>query len=59
MAQSAPVICLQVRENVEYLTELQHEAQLLLGNNSKSVLFMKSVSESVKAALLQSSRALL
>jgi glycosyltransferase involved in cell wall biosynthesis len=52
-------LCLQVRENVEYMIELQEEAQRLLGQNSKSVMFMKSVSEGVKAALLQSARALL
>jgi len=48
-----------VRENVEYMIELQEEALRLLGQNSKSVMFMKSVSESAKAALLQSARALL
>lgn len=48
-----------VRENVEYMAELQDEAQRLLGDNSNCVVFMKSVSESVKAALLQSARALL
>ena len=41
------------------LRELQEEALRLLGQNSKSVMFMKSVSESAKAALLQSARALL
>ncbi len=48
-----------MRENVEYLAELQEEAQRLLGQNSASVIFMKSVSERAKAALLQSARALL
>jgi hypothetical protein len=37
----------------------QDEAQRLLGDNSTSVVFMKSVSEGVKAALLRSARALL
>lgn len=48
-----------MRENVEYLAELQQETERLLGPNAASVIFMKSVSESVKAALLQSARALL
>jgi hypothetical protein len=48
-----------VRENVEYMAELQEEAQRLLGDNAASILFMKSVSERVKAALLRSARALL
>ena len=44
---------------MEYMAELQEEAQRLLGDNAASVLFMKSVSERAKAALLRSARALL